>query len=153
MRIQVMLELDVKEIETNGVEESALERLADMSTDRVCDLVQIGFLNLFGNTEVEGAMFDGEDHLLSVADIEIKSVRIVEKNVMNNVIAKKDEKLSADEQIIYDAYQMLGAIKVPRDIEDKIIAVLDKLSSAAMFGVIDGAEMARSVLRSQGIGN
>ena len=78
MKMQVIIEFDVKEIEANGVDESALERLKDMTPDRVCMLMELGFMNVFGQHDIEQAMFDGEDHLLAIDVTEIKCTAVVE---------------------------------------------------------------------------
>ena len=48
MKMQVIIEFDVKELDPDDVDEPGLERLGTMAADRVCDLVQIGFMNLLG---------------------------------------------------------------------------------------------------------
>ena len=78
MKMQVIIEFDVKECDPDGADETGIERLETMAADRVCDLVRIGFMNLFGHSDIEQAMFDGEDHLLVIDSTEIKSIAIVE---------------------------------------------------------------------------
>lgn len=78
MKMQVIIEFDVKECDPDGADETGIERLETMAADRVCDLVQIGFMNLFGHSGIEQAMFDGEDHLLVISDPEVKRVAVVE---------------------------------------------------------------------------
>ena len=84
MKMQVIIEFDVKECDPNGADETGLERLETMAADRVCDLVQLGFMNLLGITETNGElvvnnlMFEGEDHFLIVSDPEVKSVAPIE---------------------------------------------------------------------------
>ena len=83
MKLRATIEFEIAEIEPDGVDESALERLETMTADRVCDLVQIGFMNLFGMTEINGEpiadnlMFEGEDHLLVIRNTEVKNVNVI----------------------------------------------------------------------------
>ena len=80
MKMQVIIEFDVKECDPDGADETGIERLETMAANRVCDLVQIGFMNLFGSLNdetivaVNNLMFDGEDHFLIITDPEVKSV-------------------------------------------------------------------------------
>jgi len=83
MKLRATIEFDVAECDLNGADEEGLERLETMATDRVCDLVQIGFMNLFGMTEINGEpiadnlMFEGEDHLLVIRNTEVKNVNVI----------------------------------------------------------------------------
>ncbi len=80
MKMQVIIEFDVRECDPNGADEAALERLETMAADRVCDLVQLGFMRLFGAIEANGElvidnlMFEGEDHLLVIRNISVTNI-------------------------------------------------------------------------------
>lgn len=84
MKLRATIEFEIAECDLDGADEAALERLGTMSADRVCDLVQIGFMNLLGATEANGElaidnlMFEGEDHFLFISDPEVKSIAVVE---------------------------------------------------------------------------
>ena len=84
MKMQVIIEFDVKECDTDGVHEGALERLETMTTDRICDLVRLGFMYLFSSPggdeilDINNMMFDGEGHLLIITDPEVKRIAVVE---------------------------------------------------------------------------
>ena len=78
MKMQVIIEFEIAECDPGDADEAALERLETMAADRVCDLVRIGFMNLFGHPDIEQAMFDGEDHLLIISDPEVKRIAVVE---------------------------------------------------------------------------
>ena len=83
MKLRATIEFEIAEIEPDGVDESALERLETMTADRVCDLVRIGFMYLFSATEVndelvvDNLMFEGENHLLVVRNTEVKNVNVI----------------------------------------------------------------------------
>lgn len=84
MKLRVTIEFEIAECDPDGADEDGLERLKTMATDRVCDLVQLGFMNLLGMTESNGElvvnnlMFEGEDHLLIVSNPEVKHIAVVE---------------------------------------------------------------------------
>lgn len=83
MKLRAIIEFDVAECDPNGADEGSLERLETMAADRVCDLTQLGFMNLFGATEandelaVNNMMFGGEDHLLIVRNVEVKNINVI----------------------------------------------------------------------------
>lgn len=83
MKLRATIEFEIAECDPNGADEEGLERLETMATDRVRDLVQIGFMNLFGAIEADGElvidnlMFEGEDHLLVIRNTEVKNVSVI----------------------------------------------------------------------------
>lgn len=83
MKLRVTIEFKIAECDPNGADEEALERLETMAADRICDLVQLGFMNLFGAIEADGElvannlMFEGEDHLLIIRNAEVKNVNVI----------------------------------------------------------------------------
>lgn len=97
MKMQVIIEFNVKECDPDGADETGIERLETMAAARVCDLVQLGFMNLLGMTETNGElvvnnlMFEGEDHLLIISNPEVKRIAVVE-----NTDANKSEGQTAD---------------------------------------------------------
>jgi len=84
MKLRATIEFDVAECDPNGADEESLERLETMAADRICDLVQLGFMNLFGAIEANGElvidnlMFEGEDHLLVIRDTNVANVHVIE---------------------------------------------------------------------------
>jgi len=84
MKLQATIEFEIAECDPDGADEAGLERLETMAADRVCDLVQLGFMNLLGATEADGElvvnnlMFEGEDHFLVIRNTEVKRIAIVE---------------------------------------------------------------------------
>ena len=83
MKLRATIEFEIAECDPNGADEEALERLETMAADRVCNLVHIGFIHLFGMTENDGElfannlMFEGEDHLLVIRNVDVSNVHIV----------------------------------------------------------------------------
>lgn len=90
MKMRATIEFEIAECDLNGAEEEGLERLETMAADRVCDLVQVGFMNLFGAIEANGElvidnlMFEGEDHLLVVRNTHVRDVCIVKQETETN---------------------------------------------------------------------
>ena len=84
MRIQVLLEFDLRECDPDGAETEGILRLPEMPADHICDLVQNGFSNLIGAIggdmilAFNNEMFEGEDHFLFLNDPEVKQIKIVE---------------------------------------------------------------------------
>lgn len=83
MKLRATIEFEIAECDLNNADEEGLERLETMTADRVCDLVQLGFMNLFGAIEANGElivdnlMFEGEDHLLVIRNTEVKNVNVI----------------------------------------------------------------------------
>ncbi len=81
MKLRVTIEFEIAECDPNGAE--GFERLETMTADRVCDLMQLGFMNLFGAIEsddglfIDNLMFEGEYHLLLIRNAEVKNVNVI----------------------------------------------------------------------------
>lgn len=83
MKLRATIEFEIAECDPNGADEEGFERLETMAADRVRDLVQLGFMNLFGAIEsdnglfIDNLMFEGEDHLLVIRNTEVKNVNVI----------------------------------------------------------------------------